>query len=151
MDVILSLRQDPIPPKQYDFTPNDTKIKEEPKMKKRLFGLALALCMALALLPTAAFAEGVATEQLTVGETYYFDLSSVDIPNSNRDLHYVPFTYVGPINAYKRDSERRTGDTENGYDHCLFLANAALTKTSWNDLKNAGLIYGTNYSFGGVA
>ena len=36
-------------------------------MKKRLFGLALALCMALALLPTAAFAEGsAASETATV-------------------------------------------------------------------------------------
>ena len=151
MDVILSLRQDPIPPKQYDFTPNDTKIKEEPKMKKRLFGLALALCVALVLLPTAAFAEGTAAEQLTVGETYYFDLSSIEIPNSNSDLHYVPFTYVGTINAYKLDTERNTNGSESGYDHSLFFAETSLTKTSWNDLKNAGLIYGTNYSFGGVA
>lgn len=120
-------------------------------MKKRLFGLALALCMALALLPTAAFAEGASAEQLTVGETYYFDLSSVDIPNSNSDLHYVPFTYVGTINAYKLDTERNTNGSESGYDHSLFFAETSLTKTSWNDLKNAGLIYGTNYSFGGVA
>lgn len=120
-------------------------------MKKRLFGLALALCMALVLLPTAAFAEGASAEQLTVGETYYFDLSSVDIPNSNSDLHYVPFTYVGTINAYKLDTERNTNGSESGYDHSLFFAETSLTKTSWNDLKNAGLIYGTNYSFGGVA
>ena len=36
-------------------------------MKKRLFGLALALCVALVLLPTAAFAEGsAASETATV-------------------------------------------------------------------------------------
>ena len=41
-------------------------------MKKRLFGLALALCMALALLPTAAFAEGSGEIELTENslETY---------------------------------------------------------------------------------
>lgn len=57
-------------------------------MKKRLFGLALALCMALALLPAAALVADAPTEQYTaleVGKTYYFDLSSVSVPGAEAD------------------------------------------------------------------
>ena len=57
---------------------------------------------------TKLTAQFVLSEQfsLTPGGRYYFDLSAMDIPgtaNSNlpdSTLHYVPFTYVGTVDAY---------------------------------------------------
>ena len=97
---------------------------------------------------------------LTSGGRYYFDLSAMNISgtvNSNlpdSTLHYVPFTYVGTVNAYKLTSEMATTEEyaqKNKYPHSLFIADYAVTHTvSWDDLNTAGLIFGKNYASGGV-
>ena len=97
---------------------------------------------------------------LTPGGRYYFDLSAMDIPgtvNSNlpdSTLHYVPFTYVGTVNAYKLTSEMATTEEyaqKNKYPHSLFIADYAVTHTvRWDDLNTTGLIFGKNYAAGGV-
>ena len=95
---------------------------------------------------------------LTPGGTYYFDLSAMGIPGNVNDalldgsLHWVPFTYVGAINAYSRNSEGvSTDDTVKPYDHSLFIADYAVTHTvSWDDLNTKGLIFGKDYASGGV-
>ena len=102
---------------------------------------------------------------LTPGGRYYFDLSGASIPGTvntgNEDgavslpdttLHYVPFTYVGAINAYSRNSEGvSTDDIVKPYAHSLFVADYNVTHTvSWNDLNTANLIFGKSYVAGGV-
>ena len=106
--------------------------------------------------------ESQPDEQFTLapGGRYYFDLSAMNIPgtvNSNlpdSTLHYVPFTYVGTVNAYKLTSETATTEEyaqKNKYPHSLFIADYAVTHTvSWDDLNTAGLIFGKNYASGGV-
>ena len=104
---------------------------------------------------------------LTPGGRYYFDLSAMDIPGTanggNSDgavslpdtsLHYVPFTYVGTIEAYKLTSATATTEEyaqQNKYPHSLFVADYAVTHTiSWGGLNDEGLIFGKNYASGGV-
>ena len=97
---------------------------------------------------------------LTPGGRYYFDLSAMNIPgtaNSNlpdSTLHYVPFTYVGTVNAYKLTSEMATTEAyaqQNKYAHSLFVADYAVTYTiSWGGLNDEGLIFGKDYVAGGV-
>ncbi|MFQ9077260.1 MAG: InlB B-repeat-containing protein [Ruminococcus sp.] len=97
---------------------------------------------------------------LTPGGRYYFDLSAMNIPgtvNSNlpdSTLYYVPFTYVGTVNAYKLTSEMATTEEyaqKNKYAHSLFVADYAVTHTvSWDNLNTAGLIFGKDYAAGGV-
>ena len=106
--------------------------------------------------------ESQPDEQFTLapGGRYYFDLSAMNIPgtvNSNlpdSTLHYVPFTYVGTVNAYKLTSEMATTEEyaqKNKYPHSLFIADYAVTHTvSWDDLNTAGLIFGKDYATGGV-
>ena len=101
-------------------------------------------------------------EQFTLasGGRYYFDLSAMNIPgtvNSNlpdSTLHYVPFTYVGTVNAYRLTSETATTEEyaqKNKYPHSLFVADYAVTHTvSWDNLNTAGLIFGKDYAAGGV-
>ena len=115
---------------------------------------------------TAQFAL---SEQFSLkpGDTYYFDLSGEDIPGTansgNSDgavslpdtsLHYVPFTYVGTIEAYKLTSATVTTEEyaqQNKYPHSLFVAAYAVTHTvSWDDLNTKSLIFGKNYASGGV-
>ena len=115
---------------------------------------------------TAQFAL---SEQFTLkpGDTYYFDLSGASIPGTansgNSDgavslpdtsLHYVPFTYVGTIEAYKLTSATVTTEEyaqQNKYPHSLFVADYAVTHTvSWDDLNTKSLIFGKNYASGGV-
>ena len=61
---------------------------------------------------------------LAPGGRYYFDLSAMNIPGTaNRDLpdstlHYVPFTYVGTVNAYSLENEADKDTTS--YEHSLF-------------------------------
>ena len=110
----------------------------------------------------SAAVGGKPDEQFTLapGGRYYFDLSAMNIPgtvNSNlpdSTLHYVPFTYVGTVNAYKLTSEMATTEEyaqKNKYPHSLFIADYAVTHTvSWDDLNTAGLIFGKNYASGGV-
>ena len=97
---------------------------------------------------------------LTPGGRYYFDLSAMNIPGTgNGDLpdstlHYVPFTYVGTVNAYKLTSETATTNEyaqQNKYAHSLFVADYAVThKVNWNNLDTASLIFGKDYVAGGV-
>ena len=108
-------------------------------------------------------------EQFTLapGGRYYFDLSAMNIPGTanggNSDgavslpdtsLHYVPFTYVGTIEAYKLTSATATTEEyaqQNKYPHSLFVADYAVTHTiSWDDLNTKSLIFGKNYASGGV-
>ena len=93
---------------------------------------------------------------LTPGGRYYFDLSALGIPgtvNSTLDggtqtdgtLHYVPFTYVGTVDAYSLDSAVDTDTTS--YEHSLFIANYNVTHfVSWDALDKQGLIFGKTYS-----
>ena len=113
--------------------------------------------------------ENQPDEQFTLapGGRYYFDLSAMNIPGTvnggNSDgavslpdtsLHYVPFTYVGTIEAYKLTSATATTQEyaqQNKYPHSLFVADYAVTHTiSWGGLNDEGLIFGKNYASGGV-
>ena len=113
--------------------------------------------------------ENQPDEQFTLapGGRYYFDLSAMNIPGTvnggNSDgavslpdtsLHYVPFTYVGTVNAYKLTSETATTQAyaqQNKYPHSLFVADYAVTHTiSWDALNTADLIFGKDYAAGGV-
>ena len=106
--------------------------------------------------------ESQPDEQFTLapGGRYYFDLSAMNISgtvNSNlpdSTLHYVPFTYVGTVNAYKLTSEMATTEEyaqKNKYPHSLFIADYAVTHTvSWDDLNTKSLIFGKDYASGGV-
>ena len=97
---------------------------------------------------------------LTPGGRYYFDLSALGIPgtvNSTLDggtqtdgtLHYVPFTYVGTVDAYSLDSAVDTDTTS--YEHSLFIANYNVTHfVSWDALDKQGLIFGKTYSSGSI-
>ena len=96
-------------------------------------------------------------EQFTLapGGTYYFDLSGANIPGTangtlpDSTLHYVPFTYVGTVNAYSLENEADKDTTS--YEHSLFIANYNVTHTvSWDALNTAGLIFGKDYAAGGV-
>ena len=118
--------------------------------------------------------ENQPDEQFTLapGGRYYFDLSAMDIPgtvNSNlpdSTLHYVPFTYVGMVNAYvlkpasnhvADSSEQASVTTDKNaqygyaYEHSLFIADYRVTTTiSWIDLNNAGFIFGKTNTAGGI-
>ncbi len=101
-------------------------------------------------------------EQFTLapGGRYYFDLSAMDIPGTlnsalpDSTLHYVPFTYVGTVEAYKLTSAMATTEEyaqQNKYAHSLFVADYAVThKVNWNNLDTASLIFGKDYVAGGV-
>ena len=111
---------------------------------------------------TKLTAQFALSEQFSLkpGGTYYFDLSSANIPGTangslpDSTLHYVPFTYAGTIEAYKLTSEMATTEKyaeQNKYPHSLFVADYAVTHTvSWNGLNDEGLIFGKNYASGGV-
>ena len=132
-------------------------------MKKRILSILLLCCMMLTLLPTTAFAAGEIDEQFTLapGGTYYFDLSAMGIPGTVNDalpdktMRYVPFTYAGTVDSYKLTSEMATTEEDaeqNQYPHSLFVADYAVTHTiSWDDLNTANLIFGKNYTAGGVS
>ena len=106
--------------------------------------------------------ESQPDEQFTLapGGRYYFDLSAMNIPgtvNSNlpdSTLHYVPFTYVGTVNAYRLTSETATTEEyaqKKKNPHSLLEADYAVTHTvSWDNLNTAGLIFGKDYAAGGV-
>ena len=101
--------------------------------------------------------ESQPDEQFTLasGGRYYFDLSAMNIPGTvnsalpDSTLHYVPFTYVGTVNAYSLENEADKDTTS--YEHSLFIANYNVTHTvSWDALNTAGLIFGKDYAAGGV-
>ena len=117
---------------------------------------------------TLTVEEGVEEQfTLTPGGRYYFDLSAMDIPGTvntgnifgatslpDTTLHYVPFTYAGTVNAYKLTSATATTEEyaeQNKYAHSLFVADYVVTHTiSWGGLNDEGLIFGKNYTSGGV-
>ena len=110
---------------------------------------------------------------LTPGGRYYFDLSAMDIPgtaNSNlpdSTLHYVPFTYVGTVDAYVLksmsndvldSSDRASATTDKdaqfgyAYEHSLFIASDKVTtNVSWVDLGMPGFIFGNPYTAGNIS
>ena len=118
--------------------------------------------------------ESQPDEQFTLapGGRYYFDLSAMNIPgtvNSNlpdSTLHYVPFTYVGTVDAYVlkpasnhvEDSSEQASVTKDknaqygyAYEHSLFIADYRVTTDiSWIDLNNAGFIFGKTNTAGGI-
>ncbi len=92
---------------------------------------------------------------LTAGDRYYFDLSSLGIPGTANDvlpdktMHYVPFTYVGTVDAYALKNETDT-DTAS-YEHSLFIADCnAANATSWSELNEKEMIYGKTYTSGSI-
>ena len=98
---------------------------------------------------------------LTIGDTYWFDLSGVGIPVTangslpDASLHYVPFTYAGTVDAYKLASAMATTEEyaqQNKYAHSLFVADYVVTHTvGWDNLDDASLIFGKNYATGGIS
>ncbi len=96
-------------------------------------------------------------EQFTLkpGGTYYFDLSAMDIPgtvNSNlpdKTLHYVPFTYVGTVDAYSLKNEADKDTTP--YEHSLFIADYNVKCSLQREtLAEMNLIYGQTYTASNV-
>ena len=114
-------------------------------------------------------------EQFTLapGGRYYFDLSAMNIPGTvnsdlpDKTLHYVPFTYVGTVDAYSLSSNSSgvasssqaastaaSSSAQYGYarDHSLFIADYAVAHTvSWLDLNAADLIFGKDYASGKIS
>lgn len=92
---------------------------------------------------------------LTLGSTYYFDLSALSIPGTVSNAQFVPFTFMGTVTAYKLTAPGCiTADAaaNASYAHSLFMANDNLTtNVSWNQLKNAGLIFGKEYTFASIS
>ncbi|XOQ48503.1 MAG: hypothetical protein ACFWUM_06240 [Eubacteriales bacterium] len=99
------------------------------------------------------------TEQfdLPLGGTYYFDLSSekdsfASVNNNLPDttLHYVPFTYVGTVNAYSLTSQLATTQDfadANTSDRSLFVGDYNIsTGITWDELEGKGLIFGKDFA-----
>ena len=112
--------------------------------------------------------DGTSDEQfsLTPGGTYYFDLSGVNIPKATGNQHYVPFTYAGTVNAYVLNANAKGVNTASAeasaatdssaqygytYAHSLFIADQVVTSRSWDTLNSNGLIYGKDYTSGGIS
>ena len=96
-------------------------------------------------------------EQFTLapGGRYYFDLSALNIPgtvNSNlpdKTLHYVPFTYVGTVDAYSMENE--TDTAKQPYEHSLFIADYNVKCSLQREtLAEMNLIYGQTYTASNV-
>ena len=92
---------------------------------------------------------------LTPGGRYYFDLSAMNIPgtvNSNlpdSTLHYVPFTYVGTVDAYSMENE--TDTAKQPYEHSLFIADYNVKCSLQREtLAEMNLIYGQTYTASNV-
>ena len=101
--------------------------------------------------------ESQPDEQFTLapGGRYYFDLSAMDIPgtvNSNlpdSTLHYVPFTYVGTVDAYSLKNEADKDTTP--YEHSLFIADYNVKCSLQREtLAEMNLIYGQTYTASNV-
>ncbi len=90
--------------------------------------------------------------------TYYFDLSAQNIPGTkstalpDSSLKWVPFTYAGTVNAYSRTSAGASTDQTVAVNkRSLFVADYNVTKAvSWDELNNAGLIFGKDFSKDGA-
>ncbi|MFV0496985.1 MAG: InlB B-repeat-containing protein [Candidatus Fimivivens sp.] len=136
-------------------------------------GADIALCIGT-MVPPMLRAEGTPTEQfsLPLDKTYYFDLSgeagnigSVNagytgyksfpgVPDTS--LHYVPFTFIGTLDAYSLDSSSNGIITSSSMANAnksvrnLFLSDYTVSyNASWNNLNSNDLIFGkifdTNY------
>ena len=101
--------------------------------------------------------ENQPDEQFTLapGGRYYFDLSAMNIPgtaNSNlpdSTLHYVPFTYVGTVDAYSMENE--TDTAKQPYEHSLFIADYNVKCSLQREtLAEMNLIYGQTYTASNV-
>nr|WP_320024146.1 putative Ig domain-containing protein [uncultured Acetobacterium sp.] len=113
-------------------------------------------------LPTGAVLRvgcKVGSEQLNLPiGTYYFDLSTQNIPGTKNtaqpdsSLKWVPFTYAGTVNAYSRTSTGASTDLNVSVNkRSLFVADYNVTKVvSWDELNNAGLIFGKAFSKDGA-
>ena len=105
---------------------------------------------------------------LNPGTTYYFDLSGTGIPGTvnggnaagavsvpDKSLHYVPFTYVGTIDAYSFSKDVETTDESavgNQYIHSLFVSDYNVVhSTGWYDINKAGYIFGKSYTSGNIS
>ncbi len=133
------------------------------KGPRRILAWALSVVMVLGMLPITAAAETPQEQSdLTLGETYYFNLSKENVPGKHYDiplpdesLQWVPFTYAGTVNAYSLD-ESASGNINASinatpYDHRLFIADFNITHTvSWDELNTQGLIFGKTYKSWGV-
>ena len=106
---------------------------------------------------TKLTAQFALSEQFSLkpGGRYYFDLSAMDIPgtvNSNlpdKTLHYVPFTYVGTVDAYSLKNEADKDTTP--YEHSLFIADYNVKCSLQREtLAEMNLIYGQTYTASNV-
>ena len=122
------------------------------KMKRKILSLILALLMAITLLPSQIAIAAEPT--LASGQTYYFDLSSQGIPGTvnsalpDDSLKWVPFTYVGEISAYSRQTAGvSTAGTVTASSRTLFIADYNVTTSvSWDTLNKAALVFGKAYA-----
>ena len=96
-------------------------------------------------------------EQFTLapGGRYYFDLSAMNIPGTvnrnlpDKTLHYVPFTYVGTVDAYSMENE--TDTAKQPYEHSLFIADYNVKCSLQREtLAEMNLIYGQTYTASNV-
>ena len=88
----------------------------------------------------------------TEGSTYYFDLSGAGLAGElnpalpDGSLHYVPFTYVGRIDAYSLSEKTVTTEeyaNANSSLRSLFVSDYNIyLSVTWNDLNALGLIFG---------
>ena len=92
---------------------------------------------------------------LTPGGRYYFDLSAMNIPGTvnsslpDKTLHYVPFTYVGTVDAYSMENE--TDTAKQPYEHSLFIADYNVKCSLQREtLAEMNLIYGQTYTASNV-
>lgn len=120
-------------------------------------------CIAMAEAVLQPFAAPGEKFTLAVGETYYFDLSGVDFPTTDKTtvadmlpdttFHYTPFTYAGTVSSYSLDQSSNgnmnASDTAsaNPTERSLFVADySILQRVRWTNLNDKGLIYGTDYN-----
>lgn len=92
---------------------------------------------------------------LAPGGRYYFDLSAMNIPGTlnsalpDSTLHYVPFTYVGTVDAYSMENE--TDTAKQPYEHSLFIADYNVKCSLQREtLAEMNLIYGQTYTASNV-
>ena len=105
---------------------------------------------------TLTVEEGVEEQfTLTPGGRYYFDLSAVEMPGTtletlpDKTLHYVPFTYVGTVDAYSMENE--TDTSKQPYEHSLFIADYNVKCSLQREtLAEMNLIYGQTYTASNV-
>ena len=112
--------------------------------------------------------DGQEQFSLSPGTTYYFDLSGAGIPGTvnggnaagavsvpDQSLHYVPFTYVGTIDAYSFSKEMKTTDesaVRNQYLHSLFVSDYNVVhSTGWSNIDKVGYIFGKSYTSGNIS